>query len=222
VENYPDLNDRTEVLPIYYNLNAWKDAVPTFNLKERYPQFKLIMLHVTNMNELSHTDRVINGSARMLKQYPAVGLIILGDGPLRAKLEKHVITLGLSTQVAFESDANDTISYMKSSNLLLYLSEDAEEEYIVLQAAAVGLPMVTGVAGLAGELFLDGENAFVCPNDSPPCIGEKINRFLNENQLRTKFSREAQNVVFDRIEQDYGSYMESYTESIERCVVGGS
>jgi glycosyltransferase involved in cell wall biosynthesis len=219
LEKYPKLTETTEVLPMYYNLRSWRDAKASFTLSERYPQFKFFMLHVTTFGELSHTDRVITGAARILKTYPMVGLIVLGDGPDRARQQKFTVTLGIHNQVIFDPAINESISYMKSANVLLHLSEDPEEDYVVLQAAAVGLPLVTGVAGLPGELFLDGETAFVCPNDSPPCIGEKINRLLNENLLRTKFSRGAQDMIFERIEQDYGAYMQAYRDSIERCVV---
>ena len=78
--------------------------------------------------------------------------------------------------------------------------------------------MVVGTFGLAKELFVDGESAFICPNDSPPCMSEKVNRFLNENTLRIKLVENMVDIVFGRIEQDYPTYMESYRNSIERCL----
>jgi len=219
LEKFPSLGEFTEVLPMYYNLSAWRDTEATFDMHERYPQFKFIILHVTSMSDASHSDCVIDGVARILKQYQTVGLIIVGTGRRRTALEKQAIRLGLQDQVIFEPQGGDILSFMKSSNILVHLSEDPDDEQIVLQAAAVGLPMISGVAGLPGELFLDGESAFVCPNDSPPCVTQKINTFLNKNQLRAKFSMNAQAIVFSRIEQDYDAYMRAYRNSIERCLV---
>lgn len=217
VETYPDLTPYTEVLPVYHNLTTWRDLPPTFSLHERYPQFKFIMLHVTSMQAHSHTERVLNGAAFTLNRYPTVGLVIVGSGPMRAALEKQVISLGIQRQVVFESVQQDIISHMKSANILIHLSESSEEEEIILQAAAAKLPMIAVQAGLAGELFVDGESAFLCPLGDVGCVSSRINAFLNENQARARFALNAYEAVFERIEQDYTAYLRAYTSSIERC-----
>ncbi len=219
IEEYPELAPFTEVLPVYHNLTTWRDLEPTMSLHDRYPQFKFIILHVTSMQAHSYTDRVLNSVAFTLNRYPAVGLVIVGSGPMRAALEKQVITLGIQRQVVFEAAQHDIISHMKSANILIHLSESPTEEEIVLQAATVKLPMIAVQAGIAGELFVDGESAFLCPPGDIGCVSSRINAFLNENQARARFALNAQETVFERIEQDYASYLRAYTSSIERCVV---
>jgi glycosyltransferase involved in cell wall biosynthesis len=218
IEEYKDLEGVTEALPIYHNLTTWRDISPSFDLHQRYPQFKFIILHVSGMQAHSYTDRVLNGAAFTLKRYPTVGLVIVGSGPMRAALEKQVITLGIQRQVVFESMQDDVISHMKTANILIHLSESAEEEDVLLKAATVKLPMIASASGLAGELFTDGESAFLCPQGDVGCISSRINTFLNENQARSRFALNAQEIIFERIEQDYGAYLEAYKTSIERCV----
>ncbi len=214
---HTNLQETTETLPQYHDLAAWRDVTPTFDLHDRYPQFKFIMLHISAMQAQSHTDRVIQGVARTLLQYPTVGLVVVGSGPLRAAIEKLVMTLGLQRQVVFEPYTEDVISYMKTANVLIHLSESPEEDEVVLEAAAVKLPMILPNSGLAFELFSDGEAAFLCPVDDPSCVSSRINTFLNENMTRTSFAMNAQEIVFDRIEQDYQAYLRAYQSSIERC-----
>lgn len=219
VEKYRDLKDYTEVLPVYYNLTFWRDATPAFDLRTRYPQFKFIVLHVSEMNVEAHTDWAISGIARILKRYPTIGMVVVGDGPERSTLEKHAIKLGVQNQVLFEPKTSDLTSHLKSAHALLHTSDASAQERVLLHAAAVELPIVSCVQGLAGELFIDGDSALLCPIDSPPCYGEKLNTLLNENQLRKKIGMNAQNVVFSRVEQDYGSYLQAYKASIERCLI---
>lgn len=218
VAAHPSMSDCIEVFPMYHNLDAWRDAEPSFTLKERYVGPTFFMLSVSAMTERSRTSDVLRSVAPILKRYPNIALVVVGDGPQKETVMKDAITYGLSAQVHFEPTTNDLVSYMKSANLLLHLSEDPEEDYVVFQAAAVGLPIVTGASGVLGELFLDGENAYVCPNDSPTCVTEKINRFLSQNDLRVRFALNAKDMIFERIEQDYGAYLEAYRSSIERCV----
>ncbi len=218
LDHHPAYTDRIETLPVYYNLEVWRDMVPTVNLKERYPQFKFTILHVSSMTERSHTIEVITGSAPLLRMYPTIGLIIVGSGPYRSAVEKHVLALGIQNQVAFEPMPDEVISYMKSSNVLIHLSEDPSEDTVVLEAASVKLPMIASKQNIAGTLLVDSESAFLCNGADPSCVGYRLKEFLNDNLSRTRFAMNAQEVVFERIEQDYVAYLAQYRASIERCV----
>lgn len=222
VHTRKELEPYTELLPSYYNLEMWKDFVPTVDLHQKYPQFKFIMLHISAMNNSSHSSEVIAGASRLLRRYQTLGLVIVGNGPLRSHLERQVIALGLQTQVVFEPMPNEVLSYMKSANVLLHLSENGDEDDIILSAATVKLPLIGNLNGLAGKLFIDGESACLCDPADNRCISDSINMYLNENQDRARFALTAYEIVFDRIEQDYGAYLELYRESIERSMAGTS
>lgn len=212
----------TELLPNYYNLEAWKDFAPTNGLHEKYPQFKFIILTISSLRTSSHSMEVLLGCSQILRQYPTVGLVIVGSGPLRAQLEKTAIALGLQSQIEFEPMPAEVISYMKSANALVHLSEDSQEDNLILEAAVSKLPMVANISGLAGKLFVQGESAALCDIHDPKCIQESINNYLNRNQDRTIFAQAASEIVFDRIEQDYSVYVRAYAQSIERCMVAVS
>ncbi len=212
------LTDYTEALPLYYNLEAWRDMTPTMNLKERYPHFKFIILHISNMSVRSHTVEVVNGVAPLLRMYPTIGLVIVGNGPYRPAIEKQVIALGLHGQVEFEPIPDEIISHMKSANVLIHLSDDPEEDTVVLEAAAVKLPIIASTANISGTLFTHNESAFLCNGADPACVSHHLRVFLNDNLSRTRFAMNAQEEVFERIEQDYMAYLNAYRGSIERCV----
>ena len=222
VESYPDLAGQAEVLPMHYDLEAWRDYVPQFDIHERYPQFKFILLHVSSMTDASRTEQVLLGAARILNRYPTVGLVIVGDGPQRDALERQIAEYDLAGKVIVESKVDELPSMMKTANLLLHFSTEESADLIVLRAAAAGLPMVVGESGIAGELFVDGESAYICPQDDPVCMGEKISHFLSENQLRARFALNAKTIVFDRVEQRYDMYVRAYKASIERCMAADS
>jgi glycosyltransferase involved in cell wall biosynthesis len=218
VNEHPHLAEVTETLPVYYNLEAWRDMTPTMNLKERYPQFKLIVLHVSSMQAKSHTAEVIQGIAPILRLYPTIGLVIVGNGPYRSALEKQVIALGIYSQVEFEPVPEEIVSHMKSANMLIHLSEDPNDDPIVLEAAAVKLPMIASTASIAGVIFKDSESAFLCESADPACVSHHTKAFLNDNQARARLALNAQESVFERIEQDYTAYLLAYRNSIERAV----
>lgn len=221
-EKYPHLAGQVALLPIFYNLDAWAAAPALFDVRARYPEFRFILLHISNMNELAHTDVAIDGLFYILRQYPTIGLVIVGDGPQLDKLVKTVFDYELQNQIVFETPDIDVLSLMRSAQLLIHTSEEGQQEEIVLKAATVGLPIVAGSRGVVAELFVDEESILICPVDSPPCFGEKVNRLLNENQLRIKLAMNARDTVFASIEQDYGTYMAVYQANIEQCLEGQS
>ena len=172
------------------------------------------------MNPLSYTAAVIDGLYYILRQYPTIGLVIVGDGPDREALQKRVMGYGLQEHIIFESAKDiDVLSYIKTSQVVIHTSEETTQDRIILQAAAAEVPMVCGNYGLASQLFIDEESILMCPVDSPPCFGEKVNRLLNDNRLRHVLSMNARREVEERIEQDYTTYMNAYRSSIERCIV---
>lgn len=218
VDAVPALAEHAETLPIYYNLDAWRDMVPTASLKEKYPQFKFFVLHISAMHTKSHTREVVQGVAPLLRMYPTIGLVIVGNGPHRPAIEKQVLTLGIQSQVLFEPMPDEVVSYMKTANVLIHLSEDTEEDIVVLEAASVKLPMIASRANIAGTLFIDGESAFLCQGADPACVSQRLRDFLNDNLSCTRFAMNAQEAVFARIEQDYNAYLHAYRASVERCM----
>jgi glycosyltransferase involved in cell wall biosynthesis len=214
--------DRMELLPLYYDLDAWKSAEPSFTLRERYPMFRFFLFHVSGMTSLSKTEDVIAGTARLLLQYPAVALVIVGDGPRYSALKRQVAMLKLQRQVIFEGMSRDLTPHFKTAHIYLHFSEDTEEEYLLLRAAASRIPIVGSMSGIGNELFLDGESAFLCPSGDTQCISEKIYRLFTDEPLRFQYRDLGDQIVFRSVEQDYATYLEAYRESIERCVLLGS
>ncbi|HEX4799411.1 MAG TPA: glycosyltransferase [Candidatus Paceibacterota bacterium] len=212
------LSADAELLPSYYNLSAWRDFVPTFSLRERYPQFKFIIVHISSMQKSSHTGEVLLGVSPLLRRYPTIGLVIVGSGPLRSAYEKQAIALNLHNQIKFEPTPNEILSHLKSAHVLVHLSEDGAEDEVVLSAAVNKIPLVANGQGIAGKLFVDGESARLCDPTDTACVTDSVNMYLNDNLARNQFSLVAYDTVFERIEQDYTGYLRAYRASIERSI----
>ncbi len=218
IKKYPELEPVTEVLPNYYNLDVWRDQEPQISLSTTYPQFNFIILHVSSMQASSHTHEVMLGAAPILRRYATIGLVIVGNGPLRSFLERQAIALGLQNQIEFIPASEDIISYMKTAHILIHLSDDGSEDDLILQAATVKLPMILNRVGLGAKLFIEGESTCFCEPENTAHIADCINMYLNENQSRSKYALNAYDIVFERIEQDYSSYIQEYSASILRSL----
>ncbi len=222
IHERPELELTTECVPQYYNLAAWKNFMPVVNLHEQYPRFKFILLTISSMHTSSHTAEVVTAVAPILKRYPTLGLVIVGNGPLRADIEHQVIALGIQEQVEFEPMPLEVLSYLKTSNVFLNLSEESTDDTLLLKAAVSKVPIIANSAGLGTKLFIDEESACLCAGNDIACIRNGVNRYLSENQDRIHFAQNAFDTVLERVDQNYEAYLEAYAESIERCAVSAS
>lgn len=206
------------ILPAYFDLALWRASPLVFDLHERYPKFKFIILHVTSMHASTNSHDVLLGVSSVLRAYPTVGLVIVGNGPLRSQLERQAIALGLEKSIVFEPTPDDVCSHIKSANMFIHHATDSADDDALLCAATVGTPIVSVTSGIGGRLFVDGESAHLCPLHDIACMTRGINRLLNDHYTRTQFALRAYESVSERIEQDYRAYLEAYASSIQRSL----
>ncbi len=216
---YRKIKDKITFLPPFRDLMAFRDGEVLFNLHERYPQFKFIMLAVTPLDARSKVDFIIDVCAPYLQQYPTLGLIIVGEGPEHERLTEKIAALGITEKVSIQPERDDLVSYMKTANLLVNVSTSDEQDLLVAAAAAAGLPILTVEGDMSTALFEDGVNAFVCPLDDVMCFQSRIREFLNNNQLRTAFAINGKNKVFSVVEQDVSAYRRAFVDVVEACVL---
>lgn len=205
------------ILPRYYDLVAWRDAVPTFSLAAQYPELHFFILHVSTMTQSAHTETLIKSVAPLLRMYPTIGLIILGSGPLRTLYEGEARACNVARQVEFVTDTDMLIGYMKQSQVLVHLSTSSDEEGVLLAAAAVKLPIITLPQGIAQSLFVDTESVLFCTVEAPETIGSAVSQLLNENQTRIRLALAANDAVFERVAQDYNLYRKAYADIIRNA-----
>jgi glycosyltransferase involved in cell wall biosynthesis len=89
-----------------------------------------------------------------------VGLVIIGDGPERPRLEERVAALGLSGKVYFagQRDHTEALSLMSQCDLFVLNSTYEGLPHVVLEALMLGLPVVARSVGGVPEVIRDGEN----------------------------------------------------------------
>jgi len=98
-----------------------------------------------------------------------VGLIVVGDGPDRARLEKEARVLGILERVYFANQRSnmEVRSLMAAGDVFVLNSSFEGFPHILLEAMSLGLPIVaTGVGGIP-EILQEGQNGFlISPGDS--------------------------------------------------------
>jgi len=117
------------------------------------------------------------------RREPNCDLLLVGDGPERAALQRQVRRLGLS-HIHFLGFRRDVPEILAASDLVVLPSRWEGMPNVVLEAMAAGRAVVaTDVEGVRELLSPDGLEQLVVPRD-PQRFAEQILRFVGDETLR--------------------------------------
>jgi len=126
-------------------------------------------------------------------------LAIVGDGPQREALERHVDALGLAARVRFAGQQRDVAPWLASFDAFALPSTANEGvPQALLQAMFAGVPCVTTAAGAIPEIARDEETALVVPSADPAALAAAIDRLLADRELGARLASAARAHVAPR------------------------
>jgi len=136
------------------------------------------LVFVGELRVLKGVDVLIQAIALLKHDGPDLSATIVGDGPDRAAFEAQVRAQGLADRVRFVG-AQPTRSAFASGRLLVIPSRAESLPYIVLEAAAAGVPLVTTNVGGIPEIFGPDAGVLVPPGD-PQALARAIGLALGD------------------------------------------
>jgi len=148
------------------------------------------VLHVGRLVEKKGTALLLRAFARV----PAGKLVIVGDGPLRASLERLARHLGVAGRVRFlGAQPPETVAeWMRRAALLAVPSltaRDGDAEglpNVVVEAAASGLPVVGSSHAGVPEAVIDGRTGFIVAEGEAEPLAVRIADLLGDSALRRR------------------------------------
>ena len=84
-------------------------------------------------------------------------LMVIGDGELRSTLVDLVSACGIQDKIRFLGRQPNTLAFMSRASLLVVSSRTEGLSYVLVEAMAVGCPVVSTDCGGPREVLLDGE-----------------------------------------------------------------
>ena len=130
---------------------------------------------------------------------PHTMLAIVGDGPQREALERHVDAQGLVGRVRFAGQQRDVAPWLNAFDAFALPSTANEGvPQALLQAMFAGIPCVTTAVGAIPEIARDGETALVVPPNDPQALAAAIARLLADRTLGERLAASARAFVAPR------------------------
>jgi glycosyltransferase involved in cell wall biosynthesis len=122
-----------------------------------------------------------------MKHLPGARLVIVGDGPERASLERAAAGL----EVAFEGmlPHREVRDRFRDAAVLVQPSLAEGMPNTILEAMAHGLPVVASAVAGVPEIVSDGETGFLIRERTPEVLASRIRTLLSDGETWARMSK---------------------------------
>lgn len=202
------------VLPIFVDSSSFDEHQlidSDANLRQKYPEYKFIALMASRLAPEKDIGIALRVLARLAKEEPYVGLVIVGDGPERHRLLKLSHKLKVGSHVRFIPWQRHLSSFYKTANAFILTSSFEGYGMALVEAALSGTPIISTRVGIAAELK-DGKEALLCDVGDEECFIKKLRLLIHDHSLRQLLKANARLAMLSHL-PDRATYLKRYQES---------
>ena len=159
-----------------------------FNL----PAKAFLIATVGNLRPVKGHDVLVDAAAEVLRQNDKVYFLLIGDGPQRQSIceriarrridDKHILLLGQHPEVA---------DLLRHCDLFVSPSHNESFGLAVLEAMAVGLPVIATDSAGPRSLIEHGHNGLLTPVGHPHQLAQAITNLIDQPDLRSSLAAQA-------------------------------
>jgi len=126
---------------------------------------------------------LVEATPRLLEAVPDARVVVAGDGALRGELEAQAAALGVGERVIFLGARLDSIELMAAFDVFVLPSVIEGMSNALLEAMAVGRPVVATDVGGNPEVVVDGETGFLVPPADPHHLATTLTKLLQAPEM---------------------------------------
>jgi glycosyltransferase involved in cell wall biosynthesis len=155
--------------------------------------------------------------APLCRSRPNLTCLVVGDGPLRAALESDAARLGIRERVLFAGFRRDIATMYALMDVVVLPSLGEGLPVTLLEAMAMGKPMVATRVGGVPEVIDNGRDGLIVSPADPNSLRVALERILQDSGLAEGFGRSAAAKVRARFGADL---LARRTTEVYRGVLG--
>ena len=198
-----------ELLPPGVDRTRFHPGVPDAEVRERHVlDDDPVILCVARLTLRKGQDKVIRAMPWILREVPEARFLVVGDGPDRERLENLAYRKKVADRVVFAGEVPFDVlpQYFRAGDVFAMpcrtrkLGLEVEAFGLALiEASAVGRPVVAGDSGGAPEAVLHGETGLVVDGSEVDEVAEAILELLGDPDKAAKLGARGA----DRVHRDF-------------------
>lgn len=141
---------------------------------------------------------LIEAVSLLRSEIPGLRLVVAGDGPLRRRLERQAVELGVLESVSFLGYQEDVVPVYAAMDVFVLPSRYEGFGVVFLEAMSMGVPVVgTRVVGSV-DAVQDGRTGLLVPPGDARALADAIRRLLADEGLARRLAENAREWVGSR------------------------
>lgn len=178
---------RVAAFPIGIDVAYFRPGTPTRDLREELglPPSELLVGLISYLRSYKGHEYFIDAAARVVARRKGVTFLISGRGPEEARLRARIAEQGVEQRVRMLGYREDLLNVFHSLNVFVIPSVEGDTiPQVLMQALAVGLPVVSTTVGSIPDVVRNGETGFVVPPRDAVALADRISVLLDNPELR--------------------------------------
>jgi glycosyltransferase involved in cell wall biosynthesis len=213
--------DPALVIPNGVAVHVDPDGVKAARKELRLSESDLLVAHVGNIRPGKGHDVLIDAVAHLHQRLPSVNFVSIGGEKYPGDLERvrgRALEAGLEDVLRFMGRRPDALNFVAAADMFVNPSSVEGLPVAILEAMALGRPVVAAAAGGVPGIVKDGVTGVLVEPNEPVALSGGIEKLINDPYLAERLGQAAQ----DMVEKEYGlEPMVRATEEVYRMVVRG-
>jgi glycosyltransferase involved in cell wall biosynthesis len=181
--------DRVTVIRNAARLGAFADPDPAYRRRLRafFPadvEVSRIVLAAGRLSPEKGHAVLVEAAAAVLRDHPAAGFVLFGEGVDRPRLEAGVRDLGLAGRFVMPGFTDDLDRLLPWADVMALPSFTEGLPNVALEASAAGVAVAATAVGGTPEVVADGETGLLVPPGDPAALAAAVGRLLGDPPLR--------------------------------------
>lgn len=190
--------ERITVIPNFINADEYRRYAQVDLRRELAPEAEPILMHVSNFRPVKRPCDCIRIFARVLERGINARLVMVGDGPERARVEHLAHALKVDNRCCFVGKQPRIVDYLSVADVLLLPSENESFGLAALEAMACEVPVIATNVGGIPEVVTDNETGFLSALGDTEKMSRDAARLLEDKTLHDQMSRAARLSAIER------------------------
>ncbi len=162
---------------------------------------------------------LIEAAKQVVKEQINTKFLIVGEGPLKAKLKDSIKALGLVDNFVFLGNLTEKLlaGVYQSADVFVLPSIQEGQGIVLLEAQACGIPVIGFGTGGVCETIRDGKTGFLVKSGNCEELAAYLLKVLSDKSLREKMGAEGRRFVCENFSWDLcaNRMLSVYKEALE-------
>lgn len=150
---------------------------------------------IIRFTEEKRPDLWVDAALRLARLQSDLRFLLVGDGPLREGLVSRVAREGFADRFAFPGYRRDTVAALCAMDVFLLTSRKEGLPNVLIEAQALGVPVIAPDVGGAAETFVAGESGVLLDRADVASIGKAVLELIRDPARLARLSESAKEQV---------------------------